>query len=111
MSPPLPLPAFVLAPLVVVVAYVVLAIGGFGSALISIPLLALLLPVKLVVPLVLIVDFIATMSTGMRFRQDVAFDEVRPVIPSTLLGPIAVVCAAGLASRILGPARVRTFSS
>ena len=56
-----------------------------------VPLLALLLPVKLVMPLVLIVDFIATMSTGMRFYRDVAFDEITPAIPSTLLGLIAGV--------------------
>src|SRR5207344_2515021 len=64
---PLPLPvlALFLAPPVVVVSYVVLAIGGFGSALISIPLLALMLPVKLVIPAVLIVDFIATAASGL----------------------------------------------
>jgi uncharacterized membrane protein YfcA len=88
---PLPLPALFLAPLVVVVAYVVLAIGGFGSALISIPLLALILPVKLVMPLVLIVDFIATATSGMRFRHDVALGELKPLLPWTALGLIAGV--------------------
>ena len=80
-----------LAPLVIVVAYIVLAVGGFGSALISIPLLALLFPVKLVVPVVLLVDFTATLSTGMRFRRDVAWAEIKPVIPTMLLGLIAGV--------------------
>jgi uncharacterized protein len=88
---PLPLPALFLAPLVVVVAYVVLAIGGFGSALMSIPLLALMLPVKLVVPLVLVVDFIATATSGMRFRRDVALGELKPLLPWTALGLIAGV--------------------
>jgi uncharacterized membrane protein YfcA len=88
---PLPLPALLLAPLVVILAYIVLAVGGFGSALLSIPLLALLLPVKLTIPVVLIVDFIATLSTGMRFRRDVAVDEIKSVIPTMLLGLIAGV--------------------
>ena len=88
---PLPLPALFLAPPVVVVAYVVLAIGGFGSALMSIPLLALMLPVKLVVPLVLIVDFVATATSGMRFRRDVALGELKPLLPWTALGLIAGV--------------------
>jgi uncharacterized protein len=88
---PLPLPALLLAPLIVILAYIVLAVGGFGSALLSIPLLALLLPVKLTIPLVLIVDFIATLSTGMRFRRDVALNEIKSVIPTMLLGLIAGV--------------------
>lgn len=87
----LPLPALLLAPLIVVIAYIVLAVGGFGSALLSIPLLALLLPVKLVIPVVLIVDFTATLATGMRLRHDVAIDEIKPIIPTTLLGLIAGV--------------------
>jgi len=83
--------ALALAPLIVVLAYVVLAISGFGSALISIPLLALLMPVKLVIPVVLIVDLIATLATGMRFRRDLALDEIKPIVPSMLLGLIAGV--------------------
>ena len=80
-----------LTPLVVVVAYIALAVGGFGSALISIPLLALLLPVKLVVPVVLLVDFTATLATGMRFRRDVAWSEIKPIIPTLIVGLIAGV--------------------
>jgi hypothetical protein len=83
--------AWALAPVIVVLAYVVLAIGGFGSALLSIPLLALLLPVKVVVPLVLIVDFIATAATGLRFRQDVDLGEIKPIVPWMLLGLTAGV--------------------
>lgn len=80
-----------LAPIITVVAYIALAVGGFGSALISIPLLALLLPVKLVVPVVLLVDFTATLATGMRFRRDVAWVEIKPIIPTMLIGLIAGV--------------------
>lgn len=79
-------PALLLAPLVVILAYIVLAVGGFGSGLLSIPLLALLLPVKLVIPVVLVVDFVATLSTGLRFWRDVAFDEIKPLVPTMLLG-------------------------
>jgi hypothetical protein len=57
---PFSLSVFALASAIVLIAYTVLAVAGFGSALISIPLLALILPVKLVIPLVLIVDFMAT---------------------------------------------------
>jgi uncharacterized protein len=46
----LPVSALLFAPFVVLTAYIVLAVSGFGSALIAIPLLALLLPVKVVIP-------------------------------------------------------------
>jgi uncharacterized protein len=88
---PLALPALLLAPLVVLIAYAALAISGFGSALISIPLLALLFPVKIVIPLVLIVDFVATLATGMRFRRDVSLEEIKPVVPPMLVGLVAGV--------------------
>jgi len=89
---PLPPPsALLLAPVVVLIAYMVLAVSGFGSALISIPLLALLLPVKLVIPLVLVVDFIATASTGLRLRKDIALQELKPIILPMMLGLLAGV--------------------
>src|SRR5690348_15479264 len=83
---PLPLAALIFAPLIMLIAYTVLMVAGFGSALISIPLLALLLPVKLVVPLVLVVDFAATVSTGLRMRKDIAVQELKPIIAPMLLG-------------------------
>jgi uncharacterized protein len=88
---PLPFSALLLAPLVVLAAYVVLAVGGFGSALISIPLLALFLPVKLVIPLVLIVDFTATAATGLRLRRDIAVQELKPIVLPMMLGLLAGV--------------------
>ena len=95
-----PLQTWVLAPVIVVLAYVVLAVGGFGSALLSIPLLALLLPVKFVVPLVLMVDFVATAATGLRFRQDVDVREIKPILPWMLLGLTAgVTLLVNLSSR------------
>jgi len=89
-----------IAPAVMFVAYVVLAVAGFGSALISIPLLALLLPVKLVIPVVLVVDFAATASTGLRFRRDVALGELKPIIVPMMLG-----LAAGVTLLVQLPAR------
>jgi uncharacterized membrane protein YfcA len=97
---PLSVTAMLVAPAVMFVAYIVLAVGGFGSALISIPLLALLLPVKLVIPVVLVVDFVATASTGLRFRRDVAIGELKPIIVPMMLG-----LAAGVTLLVQLPAR------
>ena len=77
---PLSLTAMLIAPVVMLIAYIALAVAGFGSALISIPLLVLFLPIKLVIPVVLVVDFVATASTGLRFRRDIALDELKPII-------------------------------
>lgn len=83
--------AAVAAALIVLVSYIVLAIAGFGSALLSISMLALVLPVKMVIPLVLIVDFIATAGTGLRFRHDIAIDEIKPILVPMLSGLAAGV--------------------
>ncbi len=45
-------------------AYFIRGITGFGSGLISVPLLALFLPLKFVVPLVLLLDFTASVVIG-----------------------------------------------
>ena len=50
--------------LVVAVGFGVLGITGFGSALISVPLLAWVWPLHQVVPLVLVIDFIACLLLG-----------------------------------------------
>ena len=63
--------ALVLAPMVVLCGYIVLGIGGFGSALVSMPLLALVLPIKTVVPLMLLLDFVGMLAQGVRLRRDV----------------------------------------
>ncbi len=50
--------------LVVAVGFGVLGITGFGSALISVPLLAWVWPLQQVVPLVLLIDFVACLLLG-----------------------------------------------
>ena len=57
---PYPLEALILAPLIVLCGYIVLGIGGFGSVLVAMPLLALVLPIKTVVPLMLLLDFVGS---------------------------------------------------
>jgi uncharacterized membrane protein YfcA len=101
----LPLSALVCAPLISLLAATVLAIGGFGSALVSIPLLALVLPLKIVVPLVLLQDFLASLLMGIRLRGDIDRREVLRVIPSMLVG-----IAAGVTLLVTVPARGMLFA-
>jgi uncharacterized membrane protein YfcA len=96
----LPLTTVIFAPLVSLLAATVVAISGFGSALISIPLLALLLPLKVVVPLVVLLDFCASLVLGIRLRGEIERREVLRVVPSMLVG-----IAAGVTLLLLLPAR------
>jgi uncharacterized protein len=82
----LPLEIYLIAPLIVLLAYTVYAISGFGSTLIAVPLLAHLLPIKYVVPLVVLLDFAGSASLGLRFRRDIDRAELTWLLAPILLG-------------------------
>ena len=74
------------APFIVLAAYTVFGISGFGSSLISIPLLAHFLPLKVVVPLMVLLDFTAALTSGLKQRAEVDRTEVKSVLPGMLVG-------------------------
>jgi uncharacterized membrane protein YfcA len=82
----LPTEVYLLAPLIVVVAYTVYAISGFGSTLIAVPLLAHLLPIKYVVPLVVLLDFAGSAGLGLRFRGEIDRSELKWMLAPLMLG-------------------------
>jgi uncharacterized membrane protein YfcA len=96
----LPLEAYLLAPAVVLLGYTVLGLGGFGSALVSMPLLALLLPIKLVVPLMLMLDFVGMLTNGLTLRRDLDRREVLAIVPWLLIGVVV-----GVTALVILPAR------
>lgn len=71
---------------VLFVAYIVRGIAGFGSGLISVPLLALFFPLQLVVPIIVLLDYVGSASQGLRNRKLIAWREQLPLIPFTLIG-------------------------
>ena len=79
------------APFIVLAAYTVFGISGFGSSLISIPLLAHFLPLKVVVPLMVLLDFTAALTSGLKQRTEVDRAEVRSVLPGMAVGIIGGV--------------------
>lgn len=79
---------YLAAPFIVVAAYTVFGISGFGSALISIPLLAHFLPLRTVVPMMLLLDFSAAVMSGLRYRDDADRREFRVLAPGIVLGAI-----------------------
>ena len=82
----LTLPQILFAFIAITLAYVVRGITGFGSALIAVPLLAFILPLSSIVPLMVLLDFIAAASHGLRHRQAVRWSLIFPLLPFTLLG-------------------------
>ncbi|MBT9568084.1 MAG: sulfite exporter TauE/SafE family protein [Thiobacillus sp.] len=74
---------------ILLAAYFIRGITGFGSGLISVPLLALFLPLKFVVPLVLLLDFTASLVIGGFNFTRVKWTEIRILIPFSILGVVA----------------------
>jgi uncharacterized protein len=71
---------------ILLAAYFIRGITGFGSGLIAVPLLAHFLPLQFVVPLCLVLDFTASLVLSRHGRRQVRWDEIRPLLPFTLVG-------------------------
>src|SRR5450759_5803399 len=67
-------------------AYFIRGITGFGSALISVPLLARSHPLQFVVPLVLGLDFTASSILGGTNRKKADWAEIRILLPFGAIG-------------------------
>ena len=80
----------ILAPALAIIlaAYFIRGITGFGSGLVAVPLLALFLPLQSVVPLVLVLDFSASLVMSGRARAHVRWNEILPLLPTSLVGII-----------------------
>jgi len=71
---------------VITLAYVVFGLVGFGSTLVSAPLLAHLLPVSTVVPALALTDLVASWSNGWRLSEHIARRELWRLVPALLAG-------------------------
>ena len=83
------LPTLLLAGLILLAAYFIRGLSGFGSGLIAVPLLAHFLPLTFVVPLILVTDFTASILLGLHVRKHARWDEIRPLIPFGFIGVVA----------------------
>src|SRR6267142_2660365 len=88
---PFPLETLIATPLIGLLAYIILGISGFGSALVTIPLLVHFLPLQTVVPLAVLVYFLATATTGIRYREDVEIAELKFLVPPMIAGIVVGV--------------------
>ena len=90
----MPLPDLAYAAAVLLLAYFVRGISGFGSGLIAVPLLALRFPLPQVVPFMLIADFAASALVGGLHFKRVDWPEIRRLLPATLVGVVLLLIGA-----------------
>jgi uncharacterized membrane protein YfcA len=76
----------VLAPLVIIAAYTVFGLSGFGSTVVSVPILAHFLPVAYLVPLMALLDVVCAAVVGTKARDQVAKDELKRLAPFMFVG-------------------------
>lgn len=74
------------APLVIIVAYTVFGLSGFGSTVISVPILAHFVPVAYLVPLMALLDLASAAFVGTKGREHVSRPELKRIIPFMFLG-------------------------
>src|ERR1051325_10086009 len=67
-------------------AYFIRGITGFGSALIAVPLLALSHPLQFAVPLILALDFTASLILGGTNSKKADWSEIKLLLPFGLIG-------------------------
>ena len=72
--------------LIIVLAYIVYGLTGFGSSITAIPLLAQLIPLHTAVPLMLIFDLCVGVLMGLHNRKLIDRSEVRRLLPYMLVG-------------------------
>lgn len=73
---------------ILLAAYLIRGITGFGSGLVAVPLLALFMPLQFVVPLVLLLDFTASLVIGGLHFKRVKWDELGILIPFGVVGVV-----------------------
>lgn len=67
-------------------AYFIRGITGFGSGLISVPLLALSQPLHFAIPLVLALDFTASVVLGSANNKKANWSEIKVLLPAGMVG-------------------------
>ena len=77
---------YIAASFIILLAYLIRGITGFGSGLIAIPLLAHFLPLTFVVPLILVVDLIASAILTRQTKLQVQWNEIGLLLIPTIIG-------------------------
>ena len=76
----------ILSIVIIFVAYVVKGLSGFGGGLVAIPFLALLFPLKFIVPVFGLLSYSGTIMQSLQLRKQVVWRDLLPLIPFSLAG-------------------------
>lgn len=79
--------------LVVLVAYLIRGLSGFGSGLIIVPILAMIYPLPVIVPVVLTLDFVASFILGGANWKEADWKEIKLLVPFGVIGAMMGVFA------------------
>mgnify|MGYP005857988695 CR=1 FL=1 len=83
---------FLYSLVIVAAAYFVRGVAGFGSGLIAVPLLLIVrLPINVVVPIVVLLDYVASASQGLKNRQAISWRDIWPTLPFMIIGVVAAL--------------------
>jgi uncharacterized membrane protein YfcA len=77
---------FAVAPLIILFAYTIFGISGFGSTVIAVPILAHFLPISYLVPLMVLLDMSAALFVGTTGRKHVSRTELKYLLPFVFIG-------------------------
>jgi uncharacterized membrane protein YfcA len=92
----------VLLALIVIMAYTVFGLTGFGSSITAMPLLVQVIPLRMAVPLMLIFDLCSGLLMGLKNRRVVDRKELLRLIPFMLAGmTLGVVALVKVPERFL----------
>ncbi|WP_423197126.1 MULTISPECIES: sulfite exporter TauE/SafE family protein [unclassified Cupriavidus] len=67
-------------------AYTVFGLTGFGAAMVAVPILVQFMPLQAVVPMLLVLDLVATTLVGLRNWQSVSRAELMRLLPCMVVG-------------------------
>jgi uncharacterized membrane protein YfcA len=91
-----------LVALIVILAYTVFGLTGFGSSITAMPLLVQVIPLRMAVPLMLIFDLAASLLLGLKNRRVVDRKELLRLVPFMLVGmTLGVVALVNAPERLL----------
>ncbi|MBK5536865.1 sulfite exporter TauE/SafE family protein [Pseudomonas sp. TH05] len=86
----------------IVLAYIVFGVAGFGTALVAGPILILFMPLSKIVPLLVLLDFVAAFGNLLPSRKDVAKPELLRLLPCMAVGcTLGVIFLLNLKSDLL----------
>ncbi len=92
---------------VLLAAFMLRGMTGFGSGIVAIPMLALAWPLSVIVPIMAALNYVASFSLGVMDYRKTLWRELAPMLPGNLIGVVGAlylfhVLNATVLSRLLG---------